>query len=319
MNSAKNNQKNAALLIGFGGPTRPEEVRPFIRSVVEGLKIPEERLQEVEKHYEAIGGRSPFNEITYRQKEALERFLKTRSVTIPVGVAFRHSTPSFRDAFETFKKFGIEKVAGFVLASFRSHISSQGYREKVLQARDLADAGNIQVDFTLPFESDPLYLEAQAERLHEIWDRFTVSERASTHIIFTAHSIPSSLCERSTRENQGQCYGYQFRQAARVIAGLLDLGKNWTCAYQSRSGNPQDAWLDPDVKDVIRGLDKKKFRTVLLVPVGFLCDNVEIIYDLDIEAKKICDGYGLRYARALTVMDHPKFIEMMGRQILERL
>src|SRR6185503_1293030 len=138
-----------------------------------------------------------------QQKEALERFFRSQSVSVPIGVAFRHSAPGFQDAFETFKKSGVEKVAGFVLASFRSFVSLQWYHEKVLQGRALAHAEHIQVDFTAPFDQHPLYLEAQLDFIRELWDPLTDAECAATYVIYTAHSIPSVLCERSCLENQG--------------------------------------------------------------------------------------------------------------------
>ena len=312
-------KKTAALLIGFGGPTGPEEVQPFLQSILEGGQIPEPRLREVARHYDRLGGVSPFNTITYGQKAVLERYLRSKGMSLPVGVGFRHSKPTFQDAFESFKKFGVQRVVGFVLASFRSFVSLQWYHQKVFQGRSLAGADSIEVEFTTPFDQNPLYLQAQLERVQEVWGSWSSRDKTSTFVIYTAHSIPSSMCEQSCRENQGQCYGSQFYAAAASISGGLKLGKNWAFAYQSRSGNPRDRWLEPDVKDVMRGLDTKKFKRVLLVPVGFLCDNVEVIYDLDVEAKACCESLGLGYFRALTVSDHPKFIEMMGGQILEKV
>ncbi len=312
-------KKTAILLIGFGGPTRPQEVKPFLKSVLEGTQIPEQRLWEVERHYEAIGGVSQFNGITYRQKEALERHFQSKGMSLPVGVAFRHSTPTFSDAFGMFKKFGVQKVVGFVLASFRSSVSSQRYHEKMDQGRMLADAIQIDVCYTNPFDQHPLYFDAQAERMREAWGSWSVEEKASTFVIYTAHSIPLAMCEQSCQENQRCCYGFQFYETASSVSRRLGLGKNWAIAYQSRSGNPKDLWMEPDVKEVIRPLDSKKFKRVLCVPVGFLCDNVEVIYDLDIEAKQYCEQSGFQYFRAPTVSDHPKFIEMMSRQILEKI
>ncbi len=314
-----NDKKTAVLLIGFGGPTSPEEVKPFLQSILEGANIPAARLQEVERHYKVIGGVSPFNSITQGQKKALEGYFQSYGKSLSIGVAFRHSTPTFVDAFQTFKKFGVQQVVGFVLASFRSFVSLQWYHQKVEQGRTLADAGVIDVCYTDPFDQNPLYFDAQTERVHEVWDSWSPAEKASTFVIYTAHSIPASMCEQSCQENQIRCYGSQFYEAASSVSRRLNLRKNWAFAYQSRSGNPKDLWLEPDVKDVIYQLDANKFKRVLCVPVGFLCDNVEVIYDLDIEAKQCCEKSGFQYFRASTVSDHPKFIEMMGRQILEKI
>ena len=314
-----NNQKTAALLVGFGGPTRASEIRPFIQSVLEGAPIPPQRFEEVVRHYEAIGGVSPFNSITYRQKEALERYLGSQKEDLNVAAAFRHSTPDFQDAFEAFKRHGIQKVVGFVLASFRSSTSLQRYRQKVLQGRRSAGAENIEIDFTDAFDHEPFYREAQRARVEETWGAWSAQEKSSTYVIYTAHSIPMLMCENSCRENDDRCYGAQFYETAREISSKLGLGKNWTYAYQSRSGDPNDLWTEPDVKDVLRRLDPKKFSRVLLVPVGFLCDNVEVLYDLDVEAKEAAKNAGFGYLRASTVTDHPKFIEMIGSQVLRKI
>lgn len=317
MNSA-NNKKTAALIIGFGGPTKAGEVQPFLQSILEGSAIPPSRLEEVTRHYEVIGGCSPFNAVTLKQKEALERYFTSRSMALPVGVAFRHSTPTFKDAFEMFKKFGVRKVVAFVMASFRSFVSSEWYREKALQGRALAQAETIEIVYTEAFDRLPLYLGAQADRIHSLWSSRRPKEKEETVVIYTAHSIPASMCEQSCRENKNRCYGSQFYEAATTLSERLGL-KNWFCAYQSRTGNPRDRWMEPDVKEVIQTIDTKKFKSVLLAPIGFLTDNVEVIYDLDIEARDCCLRQGLEYLRVPMVADHPKFIEMMGSQILEKI
>ena len=304
--------KTAALLIGFGGPQNMEEVRPFLDSVLEGVKIPSQRYQEVLHHYEVIGGISYFNTITYRQKEALEKWLSSLGHVLPIGVGFRHSQPGFREAFEILKKAGVKKVVGFVLASFRSFSSFEKYRAKISEAQRAVGAEDIQIAYTDPFAGNPFFWEAQAGQVRETIKAFTEEEKHTTYFLFSAHSIPIAVPGQAV-------YSAQFQEAAAGIAKLLKLEKNWSIAYQSRSGNPKDPWLEPDFKEVIRNLDKEKFNGVLLIPVGFLCDNVEVVYDLDIEAKQACEAGGFKYFRASTVADHPKFIEMMGRQILEKV
>lgn len=301
-------EKTAVLLIGFGGPQGMAEVRPFLESVLEGVKIPPQRFEEVLKHYEAIGGVSSYNAVSYRQKEALEGWLASQNVTLSVGVGFRHSRPGFREVFESFKKEKVKKVVGFVLASFRSFPSFGKYQAKIEEAKRGTGTENIPVVYTESFAGHSSYLEAQAAQAGKILSSFTEEEKKQTYFIFSAHSIPVD-----------PSYASQFEEASVRIAQSLGLEKNWSAAYQSRSGNPKDPWLEPDVRDVIRGLDVKKFKRVFLVPVGFLCDNVEVIYDLDTDAKKYCEDAGLKYFRASTVSDHPKFIEMMGRQVLEKV
>ena len=307
-------KKTAVLLIGFGGPRNLEEVRPFLASVTGGTQIPEARIAEVFHHYELIGGKSRFNEVTELQRAALEHELRSRGQSLAVGAAYRHSTPSFQDAFEQFKRFGVEKVVGVVLASFQSFASRGKYLEKVGEGRKKAEAENIELTYAASFDSEPLYFEAQAERIREAW----AGPSKEMAVLFTAHSIPSMMCEKSASENEGPCYGWQFHQASSRIAEMLDIPR-WQSCFQSRSGNPKEPWLEPDVAQVIQKLEKPSCKSVLLVPVGFLCDNVEVIYDLDFEAKRAAEGRGLLYRRAGTVSDHPKFIKLLAEKVMETL
>ena len=311
-------EKTAALLIGFGGPQGMAEVRPFLESVLEGVRIPPQRFEEVLHHYEAFGGVSAYNAVTYRQQKALERWLNSQNSPLPVAVGFRHCPPSFREVFRAFKKEGVKKVVGFVLASFRSFASFEKYQAKILDGRREAGAENIEIVYTDSFAANTLYLEAQADEVKKTLRSFSEAEKHTTYFLFSAHSIPVVVSEQSI-SSHGASYASQFLAAGASIAGMLGLNDHWSVAYQSRSGNPHDPWLEPDVKDVVARLDTKKFERVLFIPVGFLCDNVEVVYDLDTEAKKSCEEHGFGYFRASTVADHPKFIEMMGRQILEKL
>jgi len=300
-------KKTAVLLIGFGGPASMTEVRPFLESVLEGVQLPQARFDDVMHHYEIIGGVSHYNSTTYKQREALQTWLKSQGSDLSVGVGFHHSSPSFKDAFETFKKYQVEKVIGFVLSPLRSYPSFQKYQERVETGKIAASAQDIEVVYTEPFFKNPLFIEAQSERVREIKEMNT-----KTFTFFTAHSIPFNLSQQSG-------YAEQFFKSAILIANNLGLGKHWDTVWQSRSGDPRDHWLMPDVKDRIGSIDKKKYDSVCLVPAGFLCDNVEVVYDLDIEAKNMVESIHLRYFRASTVMDHPKFIEMMGSQVLQKI
>lgn len=310
--------KTAVLLIGFGGPARPEEVKPFLFSIIDGTKVPERRIQDVLHHYEVIGGVSPFNAESFKQRQALEDNLKAKGLSIPVALAFRHSQPSFKDAFQILGRHGVERVIGFVMASLRSFVSWQWYQQKVEEG--MKEAGvDMQVDYTGPFFNDPLFIKAQYEQVEAVLSKWSVEERSSTFVVYTAHSIPSSMCEQSASDHAGACYGYQFRKTAEAVSKSLGLNKNWGISYQSRTGNPSDRWLEDDISDYLRKLDCKKYTRVLLVPAGFLCSNVEILYDLDVAARKTCQEIGLEYYRAQPVGDHPDFIEMMASQILQTL
>jgi len=285
------------------------EVRLFLDSILAVAKIPEERIQEVIHHYEIFNGRSPYNELTEHQRSALEAWFKHQDRPLPVYVGLRHSKPSFRETFLELNKKGVKSVIGFVLSGFRSYASYEKYIEKLEEAWKEAGVSNIQIKYTGPFYNNSLFVEAQADRIKETLQKNSSIKLRETYFLFSAHSIPKTMSDKSG-------YADQFQKTSSLIAQRLKL-EHWGIGTQSRSGSPRESWLDPDVKEVIAKLDKNCFKNVVLIPVGFLCENIEILYDLDTEIKAFCDKNGFSYFRAGTVADHPKFIEMMGRQALD--
>lgn len=300
--------KRAVLLLGFGGPSSPAEVRPFLDSVLEGVHVLPARFETVLRHYDAVGGTSPYNALAARQGTALEAWLIARGHTFPVRVAFRHSTPSFRDVFTEFAAAGVETVAGFALSPLRSQASFGKYRDHAEKAKSDAGASRVGVRYAEPFHDDPLFIAAQAERVREA---LAVLGAKRTFVLFSAHSIPRIMADESG-------YDLQFSVMAVLVAAHLGL-REWGIAYQSRSGRPADPWLSPDVSEAIRALDPARFDAILVVPAGFLCENVEILYDLDVEARAVAEERRFFYARAATVLDHPSFVELMGRRVLAAL
>lgn len=304
--------RNVVLLLGFGGPTNLSEIRPFIESVLQGVRVPEARLDEVHHHYVLLGGASPYNEHTEKQRKALEAWLSKNGLDLPVVIGYRHSSPSIKETLLDIKIKGYEQVICVVLSSFRSQASFEKYVIRVEEARQAAGAERIPILYTAPFHKDPLFIEAQASRVLEAMAKISAKEKNHTYFLFTAHSIPVKMSEESG-------YALQFRETAFLVAERLRLKEGeWGLAYQSRSGDPREAWLDPDVKDAIKKIDGEKFHQAMLIPAGFLCDNAEVLYDIDIEARKCAAERGLGFFRASTVMDHPRFIEMLGRLVLVR-
>ncbi len=302
-------ENTAVLLIGFGGPTSLDEVKPFLASVLEGVKVPQERIEEVYRHYEAVGGVSPYNEITLRQKRALEAELGSRGVKLPVLVGFRHASPGFEEVFLELKKKSAQKAVCFVLSSLRTYTSFEKYRDKLAEAQQRSNSSGLELVYTRPFHAHSLFVEAQANKVEQATDMIPPSERRKTFFIFSAHSVPVAMSDESG-------YASQFLESASLVAERLGLG-HWMAAYQSRSGDPKDPWLGPDVKDILRAMDTSQFKNVVLIPSGFLSDNVEVVYDLDTEARETARSKGLNYFRASTVMDDPRFIRMMADQVLE--
>ncbi|MBI4353111.1 MAG: ferrochelatase [Candidatus Omnitrophica bacterium] len=291
---------NAVWLMGFGGPGRLEEVPPFLQSVLGGAPISEERRREVLKHYEAVGGVSPYCAQVERFRRLLEEELRRRQVFVPVLAGFRHSRPSFEDVFLTLRQKGVKRAVGIVLSPFRCEASFDRYLARVEEARRKTGAGDVEISYAPSFHRHPLFIEA-----HEAGANGHSPLR--TYFLFSAHSVPLSMAGKSGYEEQ-------FREAASLAARRLGL-KHWGMAYQSRSGRPQDPWLGPLVQEVVRKLNKDEWDSVCVIPIGFLCDNVEIRYDLDIELKGLVEESGFNYVRTKTVVDHPRFVEMMGDDI----
>ena len=292
---------DAALMIGFGGPTRADEVRPFLDNVLRGRPIPRERYEEVVHHYDLLGGRSPYNDLTLRQASALREELTKRNASMPVAVGMRNWEPYVVDSMRVLAGAGARRVLGFIMAAHRSEASFERYQATVNDARAAIGEGAPEVVYTETWHDHPLFIAAVASRAREAYARFDPPEQSRARLIFTAHSIPLAMA------NAGP-YVQQLAQSARMVAAELGVD-TWQFAYQSRSGSPRDAWLEPDIKETLRNLDAK---AAVVVPIGFLCDHVEVLYDLDIEAAEIAREVGLRMERAPTVGDHPLFIEMMA-------
>jgi ferrochelatase len=292
---------DAVLMIGFGGPTRADEVRPFLDNVLRGRPIPRERYEEVVHHYDLLGGRSPYNDLTMRQAAALRAELENKGAQIPVAVGMRNWKPYVADAMRAFADGGARRVLGFIMAAHRSEASFERYQATVDDARAALGEAAPEVVYPQPWHDHPLFTTAVASRAREAYSRLDFPERARARLIFTAHSIPIAIA------NAGP-YVEQLTQSARIVAAELGID-TWQFAYQSRSGNPRDAWLEPDIKETIRNLDAK---SAVVVPIGFLCDHVEVLYDLDMEAAQVARDAGIRMERAPTVGDHPLFIEMMA-------
>ncbi|HEY6299006.1 MAG TPA: ferrochelatase [Candidatus Binatus sp.] len=292
---------DAVLMIGFGGPTRADEVRPFLDNVLRGRPIPRERYEEVAHHYDLLGGRSPYNDLTMRQAAALRAELDKTNVRVPIAVGMRNWKPYIVDAMRTLADAGARRVLGFIMAAHRSEASFERYQATVDDARAQLGARAPEVVYPQPWHDHPLFVTAVASRAREAFARLEFPERSRARLIFTAHSIPLAMAQAGP-------YVEQLTQSARIVAADLGID-TWQFAYQSRSGNPRDAWLEPDIKETIRSLDVK---TAVVVPIGFLCDHVEVLYDLDIEAAQVARAAGIRMERAPTVGDHPLFIEMMA-------
>jgi ferrochelatase len=297
------NKTDAVFFVSFGGPEKREDIRPFLESVTRGRGIPPERLDEVAHHYEVMGGASPINAITFRQADALQKVLAKTDTPWPVYVGNRNWHPWLEDTLRKMAADGVKRTVGFVTAAYRCEASWERYLKAVDVERQKVGASAPAVAYTAPWFEHPLFIEAIVARVKE-----SLKTKASdVSWLFTAHSIPVPMANASH-------YVQELSRTAELVAGALGV-KNWKLAYTSRSGAPTDPWLEPDVCDEIRAQAKNGVREIFAVPIGFIADHVEVLFDLDVEAKEAAQNAGISFRRAQTVGDHPLFIQMMAENV----
>ena len=303
---------DAVLLIAFGGPQGPADVRPFLGNVLRGRRVAPERVEAVAHHYERFGGVSPLTDLTIAQARALEAALVVRDVPLPVRVGMRNWHPFLKDTMAEMTRAGLRRAIGFLAAAQRSYSGCLQYRENVDEARALLHAEGtapVEVTYVGDWHERPGFIDAVAANTREALDRLPHELRDAARIVFTAHSIPLSMAERYP-------YREQLDASARLAAAALGRD-DWAIVYQSRSGRPGDPWLEPDVRDYLRAERARGLRAVVLCPLGFLCDHVEVLYDLDVEAIDTAREIGLPAVRAAAVNAHPRFIAAMADAVLD--
>lgn len=294
---------DAILMIGYGAPERIEDIRPFLQNVAKGRPIPPDRLEEVAHHYELFGGKSPLNEYTYKQASGLQNKLAENGYEIPVYVGMRNWRPFIPDTIREMSEKGVKKAIGMIMAAHQSDASWERYQRDVQEA--LTELGiEMEFKYSAPLFNHPLFIEDSADRVLDCLNEIPPEEYSQTMILFTAHSIPTPMAEASP-------YVEQLMTTARLIAQRLNYD-NWRLVYQSRSGQPTDPWLEPDVCDVIEEIAKQGVKNVIAQPIGFICDHIEVLFDIGIQAQEVSDKAGINLLRAKTVNDDPKFIEAMA-------
>jgi ferrochelatase len=303
---------DAILVVSFGGPESREDVIPFLEKVLLGKNIPRERLLTVAEHYYHFGGKSPINQQTRDLIAALETELEQNGPRLPIYLGNRNWHPFLPDALRQMKQDGIKRALAFVTSAYSSYSGCRQYRENIAKAQSGVGEGVPAVDKLRVFFNHPGFIDATVERVRDALAAIPEKAKQNVQIIYTAHSIPMSMANTSDYEKQ-------LQEVRRLVSAEIGQ-KNDALVYQSRSGAPGQPWLEPDILDYLRRVKAENLASaVVLAPISFLSDHMEVLYDLDIEAHQLCDSLGLPMSRAKTVGVHPTFIGMIRELILERM
>ena len=300
---------DAILLVSFGGPEKPEDVMPFLENVTRGRNIPYERLLEVAEHYNHFGGKSPINDQCRALIGALEHELGDNGPKLPIYWGNRNWHPFLPETIRRMRDDGVQRALAFVTSPYSSYSGCRQYRENIAAAQTAVGPGAPVVDKIRAFYNHPNFIEASLDRLKEAMDRF-VGER-KLYVVFTAHSVPRAMAETSD-------YVKQLEETCRLVAEAAGA-PHWKLVYQSRSGAPGTPWLEPDILEYLEKIHGLGVRNVVVCPIGFISDHIEVLYDLDVEAKDLAVELGMTLVRARTVGTHPKFIRMIRELIVERV
>ena len=299
---------DAVLLVSFGGPDGPDDVIPFLENVLRGRNVPRERMLEVAEHYHHFGGKSPINDQNRALLTALRTALDERGPRLPVYWGNRNWHPLLADTLREMADAGVKRALAFVTSGFSCYSGCRQYRENIAAAREPLGERAPVVDKIRVFFNHPGFVGPMARSVQAAVDR--LGGDGAIPVLFTAHSIPMSMADTSN-------YVAQLTESSRLVAERVGL-TNWRLVYQSRSGPPSQPWLEPDVCDTIREIAAQGTRKLVIAPIGFISDHMEVLYDLDTEAADLCRDLGIDMARAATVGTDPEFIGMIRDLIAER-
>jgi ferrochelatase len=302
---------DALLVVSFGGPEGHDDVIPFLENVLRGRNVPRERMLAVAEHYYHFDGKSPINQQTRELIAAIKNELAKHGPNLPVYWGNRNWHPILTDPLQQMKNDGIKRALAFVTSAYSSYSGCRQYREDIARAQAEVGEGGPQIDKLRVFFNHPGFLAATEDRLKDALAQLPADARDRVQIIYVAHSVPMSMANSSD-------YVKQLEEVRRLASAAIAI-KNDALVYQSRSGAPGQPWLEPDILDYLREVKAKNLASaVVIAPISFISDHMEVLYDLDIEAKHLCDELALPMARAKTVGVHPKFVAMIRELILER-
>lgn len=312
---------DALLLLSFGGPEQPDDVVPFLENVTRGRGIPRERLAQVGEHYFLFGGRSPINDQNRELLAALRASFDEAGIELPVYWGNRNWDPYLADTLREMAADGVQRAAVFTTSAYSSYSSCRQYRE------NLADAvaqvpGAPRLDKLRPYFNHPGFVEPVVDAVVRALDELPQQVRHGAHLVFVTHSVPEDMAATSGPPDARRAYEAQHRDVADVVAGrvraLTGHAHRHDLVYCSRSGAPSTPWLEPDVNDHLEELATDGVPAVVLIPVGFVSDHMEVIYDLDTEALATAQRLGLPAARAATSGTDPRFVTMVRDLLVER-
>ena len=317
---------DAIVLAGFGGPEGQDDVIPFLRNVTRGRGIPDERLEVVAHHYRHFGGVSPINAHNRELKTALEAELASRGIELPVLWGNRNWDPYLGEAIREAADRGLTRLIGLATSAYSSYSSCRQYREDfamALEQTGLSDT--VQIDKVRQFFDHPGFVEPFVDGVRNAIAEFVERgvDAGAIRILFSTHSIPSGDAERSGPRDrdfgEGGAYAAQHRAVAEVVVREAGTDIPWQLAYQSRSGPPTQPWLEPDVNQVIAGFADQGVEAVVIVPLGFVSDHMEVLWDLDTEATETAEEHGMTAIRTPTPGTHPAYVRGLVDLVLERV
>lgn len=297
---------DAILVVSFGGPDGPDDVMPFLENVLRGRNVPRERMLEVAEHYQHFGGRSPINDQNRALIAALRELLDREGPALPIYWGNRNWHPLLPDTFARMKEDGVTRAYCFVTSAYSSYSGCRQYRENLLAAQQAAGAESIETLKLRVFYNHPGFIDPMVESV-----RAALDAAPGAALLFTAHSVPMSMAETSD-------YVKQLQEAARLVANGAGR-EDFRLVYQSRSGPPTQPWLEPDICVALEEAAASGARHAVVMPVGFISDHLEVVFDLDTEAKAKAEELGIGFTRVPTVGTDPRFIAMVRELIVERM
>jgi ferrochelatase len=300
------------LLVSFGGPERREDVLPFLENVLCGKRVPRERMLEIAEHYELFDGVSPINQQNRALLAAILAEFNAHGVRLPVYWGNRHWHPLLEDTIREMAEDGVRRALALVTSAFASYSGCRQYLEHIERAREAVGRTAPLVEKLRLFYNHPGFIEPMADRVRAALEEVPAGRRASARLVYTAHSIPVAMAACSS-------YVEQLQEACRLVSERVGRAE-WSLAYQSRSGPPEQPWLEPDVGDYLVELHRAgRVTDAVVVPIGFLSEHMEVVYDLDVELAGLCETLGIGLIRAGVVGTHPRFVRMIRELVEERL